>query len=211
LEIIIKRLIRFGFVEIVINVHHLADLIIDFIKSNNYFNISIEFSDERDRLLDTGGAIWKARAFLGKEPFLVHNVDIISDIDLMSLKEFHLKNKNLATLAVRNRKTSRYLLIDGKGALRGWKNVKTGETLMVKKDIYDYHQYGFSGVYMSDNKIFEHMNPENNIFSVIPVFLQLSKKMKVAGFEHNDGFWYDIGKTEQLQKMQNEAIDLLNY
>ncbi len=109
LEIAINKLITFGFDEIIINVHHFADMIIDFLKSKNNFGIRIEISDERDLLLNTGGGLKKASWFFDNgKPFLVYNVDILSDIDLQKMYQFHQESNSIATLAVRNRSTQRY-------------------------------------------------------------------------------------------------------
>lgn len=109
IEHVILKLKDQGFNEIIINIHHFADQIIDFIKSKNYFDIRIEFSDERDKLLDTGGAIKKAAWFFDNESVLIHNADIISDVNLCEVYNQHIQNKALATLVVNKRKTSRYL------------------------------------------------------------------------------------------------------
>src|SRR5690606_32019928 len=121
LQHIIEKLKRFGFNEIIINIHHFGQQIIDFVQENNSFDIRIEFSDEREQLLDTGGGIKKAAWFFDdNKPFLVHNVDILSNIDLQELYHFHLKNNTIATLLCSIRQTSRYLLFDTDNHLRGW-------------------------------------------------------------------------------------------
>lgn len=125
LEHVILRLKDAGFHQIVINVHHLGDQIIDFLAANNNFGVQIHISDERDYLLDTGGGIKKAAKFLqGNEPFLVHNVDIMSNVDLKKLYDCHLETNPLATLLVSKRNTSRYLLFNKENRLCGWRNHK---------------------------------------------------------------------------------------
>ncbi|MEJ2242618.1 MAG: sugar phosphate nucleotidyltransferase, partial [Candidatus Bathyarchaeota archaeon] len=123
LELLIKKLKSSGFDEIVINVHHLADQIKEFLKQNNFLDTEITISDESNKLLETGGGLKKAAYFFpdGK-PFLVHNVDVLSDISVNSLMEHHLASKSLATLAVRNRKSSRKLLFNKENILCGWMN-----------------------------------------------------------------------------------------
>ena len=114
LEHVILKLKASGFTEIVINIHHFGEQILDFLKENDNFGLTIHISDERDQLLDTGGGVKKARTFFenSNEPFLVHNVDILSDIDLKELYDYHLQNGGVATLLASQRKTSRYLLFD---------------------------------------------------------------------------------------------------
>ena len=123
LEHVILKLKDAGFHQIAINVHHLGDQIINFLAANNNFGIQIHISDERDYLLDTGGGIKHAAAFLqGNEPFLIHNVDILSDIDLRALYNHHIETNPLATLLVSKRNTSRYLLFNKENKLCGWRN-----------------------------------------------------------------------------------------
>ena len=131
LEILITRLKKFGIEEIIINIHHFADQIIGFVDKNNRFEINIQFSDERGELLDTGGGIKNAQWFLNDgNPFLVHNVDVISSIDLDDFLNFHNKSGSLASLAVRDRSTSRYFLFDENDTLCGWKNISTGQQII---------------------------------------------------------------------------------
>src|ERR1035437_4159057 len=148
LEHIIEKLIISGFDEIIVNVHHFPDQIIDFLKANNNFSIRIEVSDERNLLLDTGGGIRKAAWFFDDEkPFLVHNVDIFSNVDLKVLYHQHLRTNSLATLVVSKRDTFRYLLFDDNLRFSGWINEKTGETKpagFTKAELY--HKLAFSGI-----------------------------------------------------------------
>lgn len=123
LERVILRLKENGFDNITVNIHHFGQQIIDFLNAHNNFGVQIHISDERDLLLDTGGAIRKARPFLdGNEPFLVHNADILTDIDLRTFYQYHLDNHAEASLLVSKRKTSRYLLFDQHYQLKGWTN-----------------------------------------------------------------------------------------
>ena len=127
LEHVIEKLKATGFDEIVINVHHFAQQIIDFLKANNNFGIKIWISDETEELLDTGGGIKKTAHFFD-EPFLVHNADILSNVDLKALYDYHLTSGNDATLLVSSRKTVRYLLFDDANRLCGWINKETLQT-----------------------------------------------------------------------------------
>ena len=135
-----------------INIHHFGEQIIDFLKANNDFGLTLHISDERDLLLDTGGGIRKARRFFenSDEPFLVHNVDILSDMNLKELYDFHLRNGSVATLLASRRKTSRYLLFDVERRLRGWINKDTGQ-VRPEGFLYDeslYREYAFSGIHV---------------------------------------------------------------
>ena len=134
LEILIDKLILSGFNKIIINVHHFANQVIDFINQNN-FSAEIVISDESDKLLDTGGGLKKAAWFFDDgKPFLVHNVDILSNIDLKKMYNFHLQNNTLAALAIRKRKSTRYLLFTDDNNLCGWMNEKTGEQIKTEND-----------------------------------------------------------------------------
>src|SRR5690606_34345486 len=118
----------YGITEIILNVHHYPDQIIQFIEKHNSFNIKIIFSDESDALLETGGGLKQASKYLkGELPFLVMNVDILTNLNVTELINFHKRNKALATLAVAQRETSRYFLFNKFDHLCGWKNLKTGE------------------------------------------------------------------------------------
>ena len=128
LEHVILKLKSSGFDQIVINIHHLGNQIVDFLEANNNFGVRIEISDESDYLLDTGGGIKKATSLLcGNEPFLIHNVDILSNVDLKKLYDTHVQTNPLATLLVSQRNTSRYLLFNKENRLCGWRNHETGE------------------------------------------------------------------------------------
>ncbi|MGC8803285.1 MAG: sugar phosphate nucleotidyltransferase, partial [Bacteroidales bacterium] len=132
LEQLIRKCIRYGITEMVVNVHHLGEQIVDFLEQQRYFGITIHLSDERDRLLDTGGGLKKAAHWLrGDEPILIHNVDIVSDLDFDELLEQHKAAGTIATLAAMNRMSNRRFLVDSKQRLCGWENVATGERKIV--------------------------------------------------------------------------------
>ena len=205
LEVLIKKLIRFNFTEVIINVYHYPGQIVDFIKSKNYFGIRIEFSDESGKLLDTGGGLKKAAWFFNDEkPFLVHNVDILSNIDLNGLNQFHEKNGTLATVCVKKRQSSRYFLFDKDNLLCGWKNIKTGEQILTKTNVPSPVELAFSGIHIISPQIFG-MIEENGIFSIIDLYLRLSKNNGIIGYRHDDDYLFDLGKIENLEK----AVKLL--
>ncbi|MCD4730662.1 MAG: nucleotidyltransferase family protein [Bacteroidales bacterium] len=202
LEILITRLKRFGIKEVIINIHHFADQIVDFIKEQKQFGINISFSDERDQLLDTGGGIKKAEWFLKDgNPFLVHNVDVISTIDLNDFADFHKKCGCLATLAVRNRNTSRYFLFNGKDVLCGWKNISTDKQIITNQSPIIY-PYAFSGVHILNPEIFELMERTGR-FSIVDEYLRLSNDYKICAYKHDNTEWLDLGNVENLKQAAN--------
>lgn len=205
LELCIRRLLYFGFRDIVINVHHYADLVIDFLEKNQNFGANIRISDETELLLDTGGGLKKAAPLLaGTDPILLHNVDILSTLDLEALYRAQLHSTALATLAVRHRKTSRYLLFDKEEQLSGWKNVHTGDTIAVRT-VSQTEELAFSGIQVIDPRIFDHFLP-GKVFSVIDLYLSIAEKYPVNAYIHDDTRWLDTGKPENLK----EAADLLS-
>lgn len=198
LELTIKRLIKSGFNQVIINVHHFADQIIEFLKEKNNFGIEIKISDERDLLLDTGGGLKKASWFFDdNKPFLVHNVDILSDIDLSQLYNHHLQSNSVATLAVQSRKSSRYFLFDEKKNLCGWKNEKTNEIKIPRNPVGLLTQFAFSGIQVLDPKIFS-MMPGKDIFSLVELYLSIASNHPITYFNHDNSYFLDLGKKENL-------------
>lgn len=198
LELSIKKLTEQGFDQIIINVHHFADQVIEFL-SKHKFNARVEISDERNMLLETGGGLKKAKWFFDGTPFLVYNVDIVSDIDLYELYQTHLKNRSIATLAVRDRISSRYFLFDDDNILCGWENIKTSEKKIVRENS-NLTQFAFSGIHVIDPKLFEYF-PDDDRFSIIDVYLHAAKKEKIKGFIHNSTFWKDVGSITDLNNI----------
>ena len=184
------------------NVHHFAEQIKDFFKEKNNFGIKIEISDESGQLLDTGGGLKKAAWFFDdNEPFLVHNVDVISDIDIDLLYHSHIQSSALATLAVRKRESSRFLLFDERSNLCGWKNIKTGELKNSKGNVEDLIPFAFSGIQIIEPEIFSLMN-ESGKFSMIDVYLRLATYHKISGFSHDPDYWFDLGKPENIPEAE---------
>jgi NDP-sugar pyrophosphorylase family protein len=201
LERIIKKLQYYGISEIVINVHHLADHILAFLKAKNNFGTTIHISDERNLLLDTGGGLKKAAPLLaGNEPILIHNVDVLSDTNLNELVDFHLREEALATLLVRNRNTERYLLLDQNHRLTGWENIRTGERKWVNPGkAGKTRSLAFGGIHVIHPIFLNRIRPTGR-FSIIDTYLEQARDGKIVGFEDNQGRWMDIGKPEQLEK-----------
>jgi len=204
LEIIIRRLINFGFDEIIINVHHFADKVLEFLDSKKNFGINIQVSDERAELLDTGGGLKKASWFFDdKKPFLVHNVDTITNIDLLEYYNYHIKNNALATLLVRHRPGSRFFLFNEKNKLCGWENVISKEKILVDDQHGRIEQVAFSCLHIIDPSIFQFIN-EDGCFSIIDVYLRLAKEHNIYGYVDDDSYWLDVGTPEKLQRGEKE-------
>ena len=205
LQHVIEKLRDAGFDEIIINIHHFGEQIIEFVTSENKFNIRIEFSDERDKLLDTGGAIKKASWFFDDgRPFLLHNVDILSNIDLKQLYNSHLKSNSPATLVCSDRQTSRYLLVDADNRLKGWINDKTGETKSPITAIQpeNYRKLAFSGIHILHPSIFNYMQDFPDRFSIIGFYLSLCDRKKITCFIPKELKMMDVGKLNSLDEAE---------
>lgn len=208
LEIIICRLREFGYREIIVNVHHYSKMIVDFLAAKKNFGIEITVSDETEQVLETGGGLKKACWFFDDAPFLVHNVDILTNLDYDKLLEFHKNNNAIATLATRNRPTSRYLLFDDENVLSGWKNIKTGEVRMSRGQEAETHPLAFSGIHIIEPKLLQ-MFTRDGKFSIIDTYLEVAKTETLVGFDHTSGLWLDVGKPDALAKGQ-EMLDLIH-
>jgi len=195
----IERLIATGADHIVVNIHHFGQQIIDFLAANNNFGIDIKVSDERQQLLDTGGGIRQALPFFSSNlPILIHNVDIISDIDLNAVYQEHIIRSNSrygATLVTNQRKTSRYLLFDEENSMCGWTNIQTGE---VKGKMGEQH--AFAGIHVVDPNLFPLLleEPAAEPFSIISFYLKACQKLKITSHDVNNNRWVDCGKPESL-------------
>ncbi len=198
LEHVIRKLKQAGYDEIIINLHHFGEQIIDFVEQKKNFGIRIEISDERDKLLDTGGGLQKAAAFFeGCTSFLVHNVDILSDLDLHAFREHHEQSGDLATLAVRHRQSSRFLLFDPIMRMQGWFNSKTGETRPGPIKPAEYSALAFSGIHLLRTRIFDYMK-QDGAYSLTDLYISLCHEQLISGYLHQDGWWSDVGKPEEL-------------
>jgi len=202
LEIVILKLKAIGVKEIIINVHYLADQIINFLQKKDNFGVRIEISDESNQLLDTGGGLKKASWFFkDNKPFILHNVDIISNIDLLKMYKAHENNKALVSLAVRKRISSRYFLFNSKKELAGWRNVKTKEEIITIPE-KEKEGLAFSGIHIINPEIFSYIKSTHS-FSIVNTYLDLSNKYKILGFDHSSDYWFDIGNTENLKKAES--------
>lgn len=195
----IEKMIGAGITNIVVNVHHFPDLIREFLAENNHFGIDIRISDETEAILDTGGGLKKAAPLLaGNEPIVVHNVDVLSNLDLNKLIEFHLSQESLVTLVVRRRETDRNFLFDRHMRLTGWINRKSGE---IREPVPGINLYcdmlAFSGIQVIDPNFLSLISGSGK-FSVIDTYLQLAPDYRIMGYEDNSSLWMDVGKPEQL-------------
>jgi NDP-sugar pyrophosphorylase family protein len=190
-----------GFDDIIINVHHFASMLEKEVHNLNNEGFRISISDEREGLLENGGGLFKARHFFNNEPFLLYNVDIISDLDLSALFKLHLQKNGLATLAVRHRKGKRFLLVDSDGQLRGWRNISTGEQILagVSSDA-GLNEIAFSSMHIVEPDIFEYMH--EGIYSMIDLYLKLAADHNIFTLKHDKGYWIDVGTPESLEEVR---------
>ena len=192
----IEYLKSFGIDEIVINVHHFADQIIEFLEENNYFGIEIIISDETDQVLETGGGLVKAKANF-EEDFLVMNVDILTDLNLAEFIKAHRENKALVTLAVSDRNSSRKLFFNEKNELKGWRNLKTEEEIKAVDSLDNCKDLAFSGIHVISPVLFDKIT-EKGKFSIMKVYMDLMQTESIIGFDHSGGILIDVGRPESV-------------
>lgn len=209
LEHTIRYLKYYGITEVIINVHHHAVQIIDFVEQNQLFGLSISFSDEQDLLLETGGGLYKARHFFNdNQPFVLTSCDVITNLDLQAMLRYHQQQNALATLAVKQRESSRDLLFDTDYRLCGWHHNSTGETRMIKEEEPAF-RLAFSAVHIINPALFG-LITERGRFSIIDVYLRLAITQKITGFEHNQSAWFECGNAGKLESLnQNPEIEKL--
>ena len=199
LEITLKRLRAFGVDEVIINTHHYADMIRDYLKARNSFGMRISISRE-DVLLDSGGGLRKAASFFldgsMEAPFLVHNVDVISNIDFAQMVRFHLEQEALATLAVQARHTSRPLLFDHDGHFRGRASHGTPADPGMQA-------LAFAGIHVITPRIFGGMT-ENGVFSIIDSYVRFARGEKIMGFRADEFYWRDLGRPENVEQAERD-------
>ena len=207
LQLQIERIKSFGFTDIIINVHHFADQIIKFIKKKKNFGINISISDETNLLLDTGGGLKNVSWFFNNSlPFLLYNVDILTDLDLKYLYDVHSKSDALSTVAVGERTSNRYLLFNKDLYLGGWKNVETKEKKIVREKETDLKPYAFSGIHIINPDIFKFIKLQG-VFSIIELYLSLAKDHKIKAFVDNESFWMDLGKKDNIIEAEKLFIN----
>lgn len=198
LEMVIQNLKNQGIHDFLINIHHFGQSIIDFLIKNNNFGVNITISDERNKLLDTGGAILKASDFIqGSEPVLVHNVDIISSIKIDDLLNNHITNNSIATLCVRKRNSGRGLLFNDNMHLIGWTNIEKQEYKWVDNTFTDYSLFAFSGIYLISPDFTKQIKQKGK-FSIIDTWLEIAKSNTITGFIDTSDIWHDLGTAHKI-------------
>jgi NDP-sugar pyrophosphorylase family protein len=199
LEIAIRKLIENDFRRIVINIHHFADKIKEFLNKNT-FAADIFISDESDLLLDTGGGIKHAKHLFDNSPILVHNVDIISNLNLKEFYQYHVIDDAIASLVVSDRVSNRYLLFNDKNILCGWQDVKKNEKIIVRDNV-KLSQLAFSGIHILNPHLIESF-PDEKVFSVIKAYLKVAVTEDIHAYFSNDLKWIDVGKVDSLQNAE---------
>ncbi|HAL65757.1 MAG TPA: nucleotidyltransferase [Bacteroidales bacterium] len=204
LERAILKLSHDGFRRIIVNIHHFGDQLMAFLQSHSWPEVEIIISDEREQLLDTGGAIKRAGKFLLGSSFLVYNVDVVTDLNLMDLYQSHTLNNPLATLAVSQRPTTRLLYFDKQMLLKDRVSKKpSNDVSSPAKD--SYQTFAFSGIHIVSDKILDLM-PMEDVFSILDLYLKLCKTYPIMGYDHTGIFWMDLGTVEKIQVFEKNHI-----
>jgi len=198
LEMNIRYLQGFGIAEVIVNVHHFAEQIVDIVAENSGWGSKITISDEQEQVLETGGGLLKAMPFFdGEEAFVVMNVDVLTTLDLSKIIDSHKNNaRAVATLAVMGRTSSRQLLFNEKMMLCGWQNNATGEQKMARPEA-GLHPFAFSGIQVLSPEIWKNV-PFTGKFSLIDLYLHAAKEQSVMGYDHSGDVFIDVGKPESL-------------
>lgn len=211
LEITLSRLRSFGVREAIVNVHHFADQVVDYLAANQSFGMRVEVSRE-EVLLDTGGGLKKAAWFFlepgvsAGEPFLIHNVDVLSTIDFAGMAESHSQHNALATLAVAQRSTSRPLLFDANGQLLG-RSMAPDSDSMHKSAAQPFSPLAFSGIHVVSPRIFAQLD-EEWAFSIVDAYVRLAAEgEKILGFRADDAYWRDLGRHDDLIAAEYDVAD----
>lgn len=195
----IEYLQTFGIKQVIVNVHHYANQILEAIDCNEGWGSIISVSDETDVVLETGGGLMNAHWFFDDD-FVLMNVDILTDLDITAMHDYHKRHQPLATLAVTNRPSSRFFLFDEKNLLCGWRNVSTGEEkLSTRQPVFT--QKAFSGIHIINPAIFKHITQRGK-FSMVDVYLELAKLHPIAAFDHSGSRFIDVGKPESVAQAE---------
>ena len=194
---------QFGIKEVIVNVHHFADQIVEAVKRYNGWGSKITLSDEQDEVLETGGGLAKVANYFKKEElFVLMNADILTNMDVSKMIEAHQKNKSIATLAVTNRTSSRCLLFNEQQQMVGWKNNATGEVkgpVVLMNDCSEIHPMAFSGINLLNATIFS-LIERTGKFSMIDLYLDICGKQDIHAYDHSGDIFIDVGKPENLEK-----------
>ncbi len=190
-----------GIKDVIVNVHHFADQILQALEENNGWGSNISISDETNEVLETGGGLLKASSFFeGEENCVMMNADVLTDLDLTKMISLHQASSALATLAVSNRQTSRYFLFNDNDELCGWKNHKTGEE-KIKKSSGHLTEKAFSGIHIINTRLFSLMHRVGK-FSIVDVYLDLCATETIKAFDHSGCRFIDVGKPESIQQAE---------
>ncbi len=200
LELTAEKLAKAGFDDLIVNIHHHPGQMLEEIEKLRQKGYKITVSDESDKLLDTAGGLMKARLFFDDLPFLCHNVDEFTDLDLPGMYRQHLESGALATLAVRHRPGNRQLLVDPAGRVRGWRNNATREEIITVGSSKKLEEVGFSGIQMLSPAVFELMTP--GVYSLTSLYLMLAKEHQIMTCLHDYGYWFDCGTPQNLEKIR---------
>lgn len=209
----LNSLKKYGVTDVVINVHHFPEMVIEYIKEHNDFGLNICISDERNELLETGGGLKNAMHYFENEThFLAANVDVLTNLNIGDLVHYHLQNNALASLAVMDRPSSRQLLFDEQNLLSGWQNSQTGER-RISRECNAYFPKAFSGIQVISPKIWKDV-PFAGKFSLIDLYLYVAKYDTICAFDHSNDVFLDVGKPENIEKatalLQNLSISPRN-
>lgn len=198
---LLHKLAGFGINEFVVNVHHFANSVIQYLNQPEFSDYTIQISDERDDLLETGGGLVKAVPLLkGSEPVMIHNVDIWTDLDYHKFLKYHVEHNAYVSLAMRDRKTSRYLWFNKDDELVGRENQRTGETNLIR-ECPSPKRLAFSGIHIVSQAFLADVKGEG-AFSIIESYMQAASENKsILAYQHDTDFWFDLGKPEAIQQL----------
>jgi len=204
LQIIIQKLIALGVNEIIINTHHLSDQVENFVRKNDRFGVSIEISYEPE-ILGTGGGLNKVSYFFDDgKPFFLHNVDILSTINLKQMYLHHIENKAIATLALQKRETSRYFIVDSQNYICGHEDQDKHRTRLKRNPKGPSRLMAFCGIHVISPKIFNYIE-ESGRFSIVDVYLKIiEKNLPIIGYPVDKFYWIDIGKLDSLHQINKQ-------
>lgn len=217
LERVIKRFVAASVTDIVINVHHFAQKILSFLKENDNFGANIHISDERDCLLDTGGGLLKATDWLSDaDAVLVHNADVLSDVNLREMLSTHFETDADVTLLISKRHSSRHLYFNFEMQLVGWKNTRTGEVKPAGFNPKGYEPFSFGGIHVLSREALSllknYSKKREKVFSIIPFYIDSCRKLVIKGFNPDPMLykWFDVGSSEKVAQAEM-AVETMNF
>lgn len=204
-EGVIRRIAAAGIRDLIVNIHHLSAVFLEFLNNLEIPGVNIEVSDEKERLMGTGGAVLFARDLLMEsDSFLIHNVDVYTNLDITRLIDAHLGSDSMVTMAVKKRPTSRSLLFNGEGILAGWRHNETGEERHIAGRGTGMHDYGNSCVQVVRREFLD-LFTENKPLDLIQMYLEIAAEHKITAFVHDADYWYDLGRYENFILAETEV------